>query len=54
MDIDIEYDYIHIPKHLDNTFDKVYKRKKEEIKIIIIKNNGESIDFRSRGGMSSK
>jgi len=58
MDKDIEYDYIHIPKNLNNTFEKVYKNKKKEIKQIIkeriIKEHGGNIVFRDSGRMSIK
>jgi len=50
MDKDIEYDYIHIPKKLNKTFENVYKNKKKEIKQIIkekiIKEHGRNIVFR--------
>jgi hypothetical protein len=50
MEKEVEYDFIHIPKSLNNNFDKVYKKKKNIIKKIIkekLKNDEYPIDFRS-------
>ena len=50
MEKEIEFDYIHISKKLNHSFQKSYLKKKKEIKKNIKKQlieNGNTIEFRN-------